>query len=239
MRTAVVYTFPFETTAALRAVAELEQMGDLDALEAALRQAQDGTVQADNPASGEKGGATEESTAAARQDALERINELRQRREELIAALPPVRQVRLLVRAVKFNDQTHYRLLYKEGMEWFKEQTGAEIDADLGGDPEKVDLRNLAVFRAEMLCAIDRRHENGQTLYMGEERTFHYGAEPLNGWQPWTLPSEWVNLDTMGDSLPMEMLNEWLAATRELNAGVLSSIPFFLRQRRASRNVIA
>ena len=36
MRTAVTYTFPFETTAALQAAAELDGMGDLDALEAAV-----------------------------------------------------------------------------------------------------------------------------------------------------------------------------------------------------------
>lgn len=224
MRAAVTYTFPFETTEALRAGAELDQMGDLDGLEAAVR--------ADAGAAGE-------DSATAQEQALERIDELRRRRDELVAALPPVRQVRLLVRAVKFNDQTHYRLLYKEGMDWFKARTGMEVDADLGGDPEKVDLRNLAAFRAEMLCAIDRRQENGQTLYMGEERTFRYGLEPVNGWQPWTIPAEWVSLDGIGENLPSELLGEWLMATRELNAGVLSSIPFFRGKRRVSRSVIA
>lgn len=231
MHTAVTYTFPFETTAALQAAAELDGMGDLDALEAAVR--------TDNAPGRESDGPEEEGAATPLQEALERIGELRQRREELIATLPPVRQVRVIVRAAKYNDITHYRLLYKQGMEWFKAQTGVEIDADLAGDPEKADLRNLAVFRAEMLATIDRRQENGETVYLGEGRSFPYGAEPPDGWQPWTLPATWVDLDTIGESLPMEFLNEWLAATRDLNAGVLSSIPFFLRRPRATRRVIA
>ena len=231
MRTEVIYTFPFETTAALRAVAEIERMGNLDALEAAVR--------ADSGPEGKEDGAEDAGAATPLEQAQERIGELRQRRDELIATLPPVRQVRVLVRAVKYNDQTHYRVLYKEGMEWFKAQTGREVDENLADDPEMVDLRNLAIFRAEMLCAIDRRQENRQTVYLCENRSFRYGAEPFNGWQVGALPSEWTALDTMGDELPVELFEEMLAATRELNAGVLSTIPFFSRTRRATRNVIA
>lgn len=231
MRTEVVYTFPYETTAALRAVAEIEQMGDLDALEAAVR--------ADDAPEDKEAGAAENGPDAPPVSVLERIAELRTRREELIATLPPVRQVRVLVRAVSYNDQTHYRVLYKEGMDWFKAQAGQEIDADLGGQPELIALRDIAVFRAEMLCAIDRERRNGQTVYLCEHRSYAYGKPVTAAWETDILPSEWTALDTMGDELPMELLEEWLAATRELNVGVLASIPFFLRKKRTSRSVIA
>jgi hypothetical protein len=230
MRTAVVYTFPFETTAALRAMAEIERMGNLDALGAAAVAG----IGIDGP---EEKNNTEDAQAM-----QERILELRQRRDELIATLPPVRQVRLLVRAVRYNDQTQYRVLYKEGMEWFKAQTGRELDDDFGGEPELASLRDMAIYRAEMLCAVERRRENGKTIYVGEERSFAYGKEPTTlteTWQAWALPAEWTALDTMGDALPYELFDEWLAATRELNAGVLPTIPFFFRTRRATRSVIA
>lgn len=230
MRTEVVYTFPFETTAALRAVAEIERMGDLDRLEAAVR--------ADSGPEDKTYREEDADAATPLEQAQERIGELRQRRDELIATLPPVRQVRVLVRAVKYNDQTHYRVLYKDGMAWFTALTGREVDENLADDPEMVDLRNLAIFRAEMLCAIDRRQENRQTVYVCEHRSFAYGVEPLNGWQMGVLPSEWAQMETMGDELPVDLFEQWLMATRELNAGVLSTIPFFSRQRRASRNVI-
>ena len=231
MRTEVVYTFPYETTAALRAVAEIEQMGDLDALEAAL--------QADSAPEDKDAGAAENGPDAPAVSVLERIAELRTRRDELIATLPPVRQVRVLVRAVKYNDTTHYRTLYKEGMDWFKAQTEQEIDADLGGQQELIALRDMAVFRAEMLCAIDRERRNGQTVYLCEQRSNPYGRLAIAAWETGVLPAEWVALDSMGDELPMELFSEWLDATRELNVGVLASIPFFLRKKRTSRSVIA
>lgn len=231
MRTEVIYTFPYETTAALRAVAEIEQMGDLDALEASVR--------ADSTPEGKEDGGEAKAPAAPAPSMLERIGELRTRREEMIATLPPVRQVRVLVRAVKYNDTTHYRLLYKEGMDWFKAQTKQELDADLGGKPELIALRDMAVFRAEMLCAIDRERRNGQTVYLCEHRSYPYGRPVTATWETGVLPAEWSALDSMGDSLPMDFFDEWLAATRELNVGVLSSIPFFLRKKRASRSVIA
>ena len=127
---------------------------------------------------------------------------------------------RLTVRQASYVDRTHYFALCREGMEQYEKRFGFPIDDDTD-EPESRGLRNLTYYRAEMLCVIDRERTAEGILYMGD---FKNGS-PDAQWERKPLPSEWLTLDGMAEKMPPALTDAWLDATRQLNAGVLNTIP--------------
>lgn len=219
MKIDVIYSMPFEEGKHLAAENELLAMGDLEKIRAVL---------------------AEEADA---EDALAQLDQLAERRSQILSSLPLVGQWRLTVRACSYMDRAHYRQLVSEGMGWFTEKTGREIDEDLTGNAELMALRDLVYFRAEMLCSVERKSEAGGGVgYMAQHRAVPWlvaEGEQSSAveWKAEALPQEWLSLESMGDAMPTALLDEWLRASRELNAGVLSSIPVFFRKSRVKRSV--
>lgn len=138
------------------------------------------------------------------------------------------------VRAASYVDRAHYFALAREASDWYVKRTGLQIDEDTES-AENVALRNLCYFRAEMLCAVDRERTADGILYMGHWKNGKEGAE----FERKALPAEWMTLDGLADKMPPALLDEWLSATRQLNAGVLPTVPdSFLAQPMTSRLVI-
>lgn len=124
------------------------------------------------------------------------------------------------VRSASYVDRAHYYALAREAGDWYVARTGIQLD-DESDDAENIALRNLCFFRAEMLCAVDRERTADGTIYMCEYKN---GAEGAT-FERKSIPSAWTTLDGMADNMPAALLDEWLAATRELNAGVLPTVP--------------
>ena len=127
---------------------------------------------------------------------------------------------KVVVRPVSYMDRSHYFALTRSGAEWFREKTGVAPDEETD-DVEAAALRNLLYFRAEILCAIDREKTVDGTIYFAEHKNGTGEYERVQ------LPEEWVTLDGMAENMPPALLDECLAATRKLNAGVLPSVPDF------------
>lgn len=126
----------------------------------------------------------------------------------------------ITVRSASYADRAYYQVLAMEGMEQFKARLGFEIDED-SDNTEAISLRNLCYYRAEMLCVIDRERTADGIVYMCDYRNGTPDAE----WQRKTLPADWLTFDGFADKLPTPLFDAWLAATRQLNAGVLGTIP--------------
>jgi len=140
---------------------------------------------------------------------------------------------RVTVRAASYIDRAHYFALAREVEEWYTTNTGLQLD-DETDDPEFIAMRNLCYYRAEMLCAIDREKTTNGTDYLCEWKNGKEDAE----FERKQLPGEWLTLDGMAHTMPSDFMDEWLSATRELNAGVLPTVPDFFGQATTSRNVI-
>jgi len=140
---------------------------------------------------------------------------------------------RVTVHAVSYIDRAHYFALAREVESWYTERTGLHLE-DETDDPEFIALRNLCYYRAEMLASVDRKRTSEGTAYLCEWKNGKEGAE----FERRNLPAEWTTLDGMADKMPSALFDKWLEATRELNAGVLPTIPDFFGQATTSRNVI-
>lgn len=127
---------------------------------------------------------------------------------------------KVTVRAASYVDREYYRLLPLEGMEQFEKRFGFPID-DETDNMEAVALRNVVYYRAEMLSVIDRERTAEGVVYMCDYRNGAPDAE----WQRRELPADWTTLDGFADKLPTAFFDAWLAACRQLNAGILGTIP--------------
>jgi hypothetical protein len=130
---------------------------------------------------------------------------------------------RVTVRPVSYIDRSHYYELSREGSEWFEERFSMPMDTDIEDNVEAITLRNLVYFRAEMLAAVDRERTADGTVYMCEYKN---GVEDAQ-FEKAALPADWMTLDGMADEMPPAFSDEWLDATRKLNAGVLPTVPDF------------
>ena len=129
---------------------------------------------------------------------------------------------KIVVRSISYLDRAHYYMLIQNGSEWFKEKTGGHpIDEDI--NDEFIPLRNLVYFQAEMLCAVSRETTSSGTKYLAEYK------KGTGKYEKKFLPDEWVELDGMAEEMPTVFMDEWINATRKLNAGVLPSIPDFFQ----------
>ncbi|MBT9173439.1 MAG: hypothetical protein DDT21_01840 [Syntrophomonadaceae bacterium] len=141
---------------------------------------------------------------------------------------------RITVRSASYVDRAHYFALAREAGDWYVQRTGLQLE-DETDEAEFIALRNLCFFRAEMLCVIDRERTSNGIVYQCNYRNGTLDAK----WQRKSLPADWVSLDGMADLLPTGLFDEWLAATRELNAGVLPTVPErFLAQPLTTKLVI-
>lgn len=127
---------------------------------------------------------------------------------------------KVTVRAASYVDRAHYFALARDADEWYQERTGLSLEDDTD-DAESIALRNLCYFRAEMLCAVDRERTADGISYMCYWKNGKEDAE----WERKPLPAEWVSLDGMADNMPAALTDALLAATRQLNAGVLPTVP--------------
>ena len=141
---------------------------------------------------------------------------------------------RVTVRAASYIDRAHYFALARESNEWYVKRTGLQLEDDTT-DAEAVALRNLCYFRAEMLCAIDRERTADGVVYLCDYKN----GTPNAQFERKALPADWLTLDGLADKMPASLLDAWLAATRELNAGVLPTVPdSFLAQPMTSSIVL-
>jgi len=140
---------------------------------------------------------------------------------------------RITVRSASYVDRAHYFSLAREAGEWYTQRTGLLLEDDTD-DAEFVALRNLCFYRAEMLCAVDRERTADGTIYMAEWKNGSEGA----AFERKAIPADWLDLDGMADNMPASLLDEWLDATRELNAGVLATVPDRFLATRTTRIVL-
>jgi len=127
----------------------------------------------------------------------------------------------IVVCPVSYMHRSHYYALVRDGTEWFIKRSGG-VAIEEEQDVEGAALRNLVYFRAEMLCSLGKddieRVDNGY-IYLARYKSGEgeYERKPL--------PAEWLTLDGMAEKMPPSLMDSWLAASRQLNAGVLASIP--------------
>jgi hypothetical protein len=154
------------------------------------------------------------------------------------AKLPAWGRIRFAVRPCSYLDRAHYQRLVREGRRWYQDVTGGrDLDEELGEeDPDYDELvyyRVLVYRRAEMLAAVGRQRTASGFRYLAEVKPPPYAptlAEHLHnaGWDVWRggfIPPAWTELPGMME-MPQDLWTSWVDASRDLNAGVLPTVPF-------------
>lgn len=215
MQIQITYTHPPGPEAA-DAAGQLATLDDIAAELPALEQAYNAAEAAGN----EDERAAYKSEIAAARDVLAR-------RVDLAEAAARRAQTRITLHACSYLDKSHYWRLVREGEEWYEQQTGQPLRT--ANDPDDVAISNLVYYRAEILASIDRTRTGAGHLYACQTR-----PSQADAWQAGHLPAEWVTLDGMGRDMPADLLAALVAATRDLNAGILPSIGDFLAEPRVA-----
>ena len=127
---------------------------------------------------------------------------------------------RVTVRQASWVDRSFMYELQREGLAYYTERIGVPYSEDTE-DTEAIALQNLIFFRAEMLCVVDRERTAEGIVYLCD----HKNGVSDAGWERKALPAEWVTPEGFADKMPTPFMDEWLKAVRQLNAGILGTIP--------------
>lgn len=127
---------------------------------------------------------------------------------------------RVTVRQASWLDRSFLGELQREGLAYYEERMGIPFSTDTE-DGDAVALQNAIFYRAEMLCVVDRERTAEGVVYLCDYKN----GSPDAKFERKPLPAEWVTPGGFVEKMPTPFIDEWLAAVRQLNAGVLGTIP--------------
>ena len=108
---------------------------------------------------------------------------------------------------------------------WFETKTGHRLEESVGDVwrqlPEDVRANtDMALSMGEIIASL-RKFEAGVVGVPVDEST------PTVTWTPAEFPAEWRNPETFAHSMPAQLFDDLLTASRRLNGGLFITSPFF------------